>query len=425
MSNEISSRNITKFDGSNFQAWKFQMNAIFVASGLQDVVSGARVMPGDAATAERKRWIKDNAKAMFLVSSSMEYTQLECLLTCITAKDMWDKLGNIHEQKSASNKLMLLQKFHEYRMNPNESVVQHVSRVQNMATQLKNVGENISDVAVMAKILGSLSSRYNALQTAWDSVAENNQTLGNLLERLIKEENRLKGDDDGTNALAALSVGGNRKQATAKANKDGEKSQSNKKADVECFYCKRKGHYVRECRKKKRETKDEKGEGKSRDCAFVATSDLRSSKQNKKEGFPPSNEDKWLLTVDTSEVWITDSGASRQITYRRDWYSEFRALSPSSGESISLGDNGVCENGVCLGTGTIMIDKLVNGKWHEARIENVLYVPKVRKNLFSIGVCTSKDFKMTFKGKNVIFKRDSEIVATGIKQDNEIYRMFF
>lgn len=64
------------------------MNAIFVASGLQNVVSGVRVMPGDAATAEGKRWIKDNAKAMFFVLFAMEYTQLECLLTCTTTKEM-------------------------------------------------------------------------------------------------------------------------------------------------------------------------------------------------------------------------------------------------------------------------------------------------------------------------------------------------
>ncbi|EZA62851.1 hypothetical protein X777_01168 [Ooceraea biroi] len=93
----------------------------------------------------------------------MENTQLEYLLTCTTAKDMWDKLTSIHEQKSASNKLILLQRFHEYRMNPSESVVQHVARIQNLATQLKDVGENISKVAVIAKILGSLPSRYNAL----------------------------------------------------------------------------------------------------------------------------------------------------------------------------------------------------------------------------------------------------------------------
>lgn len=55
----------------------------------------------------------------------------------------------------------------------------------------------------------------------------------------------------------------------------------------------------------------------------------------------------------------------------------------------------------------------------------MLYVPKVRKNLFSVGVCTSKGFEVVFKGKKVTFEHDGEIVATGVKQDNEIYRMLF
>lgn len=396
------------------------MNAMFVAYGLSDIVGGTSVMPGDAESAAGKKWIKDNAKAMCLVASSVEDNQLDSLLTCGTAREMWAKLGSIHEQKSASNKLLLLQKFHEYRMNPNESVVQHVACVQNMATQLKDVGEKISDAAIMAKVLGSLPSRYNALQTAWDSVSEDSQSLENLLERLIKEEKRLEGDDGVTRALAALSVGGKQKQVTVNTNKDGGKSRDKNKADAECFYCKKKGHYARECHKKKRDKKDGKGEEKSRDCAFVATSGPCVGKQGETSRTTPSSEEtKQLMAIGKSDVWITDSGASRHITYRRDWYSDFR---PSSGESISLGDNGVCE---VIGTGTIIIDKLVNGEWHEARIEDVLYVPKVKKNLFSVGVCTSKGFEVVFKKQNVIIYRNREIVASGVKQDNEIYRMFF
>lgn len=67
-----------------------------------------------------------------------------------------------------------------------------------MATQIKDVREDISDIAIMAKVLRSLPSRYNALQTAWDSVPEENQSLDNLLERLLKEEERLEGDEDTT-----------------------------------------------------------------------------------------------------------------------------------------------------------------------------------------------------------------------------------
>lgn len=124
MSEAISARNVKKFDGTNFQGWKFQIKSLFVANDIQDVVDGTRTMPVTPAgayaavqaahVAQKKQWVRDNAKAMFLISSSMENDQLQCVLTCTSAKTMWEKLSLIHEQKSASKKLGLLQKFHEY-----------------------------------------------------------------------------------------------------------------------------------------------------------------------------------------------------------------------------------------------------------------------------------------------------------------------
>ncbi|KMQ84064.1 copia protein [Lasius niger] len=141
MSEDITARNIKKFDGTNFQGWKFQMNMLFVASGIKDVIDGTRVMPADRESAAGKMWVRDNAKAMFLISSTMEYDRLEPLLVCVTAKDMWDKLCRIHEQRS--NKLMLMQKFHEYKMASEDSVVQHMAKIQNMAAQLLDLGSSI------------------------------------------------------------------------------------------------------------------------------------------------------------------------------------------------------------------------------------------------------------------------------------------
>lgn len=137
MSDDILLRQISKFNGENFQMWKFQMLAVFAAHAIDDVVTGVRVKPNNAAAgaanaaavaAEIKQWKKDNARAMFLISSTMEYSQLECLITCVTAKEMWDKLIAIHERTSASNKLLLLQKFHDYRMNSSDSVVSHIAK---------------------------------------------------------------------------------------------------------------------------------------------------------------------------------------------------------------------------------------------------------------------------------------------------------
>jgi len=94
------------------------MNALFIAHGIDDVVSGIRVKPNNNQSEENKTWIKDNAKAMFLISSAIEYFQLESLLIHTTAKEMWDSLTTIHEQKSASNRLLLTQRFHGYHMDP-------------------------------------------------------------------------------------------------------------------------------------------------------------------------------------------------------------------------------------------------------------------------------------------------------------------
>ncbi|CAD7080035.1 unnamed protein product [Hermetia illucens] len=314
--------------------------------------------------------------------------------------------------------MLLLQKFHGYRMESNESVVQHVNRVQNMASQLKDLGEAISDTAIMAKVLGSLHKKYNVLQTVWDRVSEERQTLDNLLERLLKEERRLESDDDITRALAAFSLGGNKKKKfAANQNKNMKENRENRNESVECFYCKRKGHLARDCRKKKRDT-DNANEN-PRKCTFVASTREHKQLQGKSETVPNSEVVERLMAVDTSDVWITDSGASRHITYRWDWYSEFES---SSGESISLGGNGVCE---VTGTCTVLIDRLVNGKWCKARIENVLYVPKIRKNLFSVGVCTDKGFDVLFKGKLVTINLDGEAFDVGVQQDNQIYRMLF
>ncbi|XP_071578994.1 uncharacterized protein [Temnothorax nylanderi] len=108
-------------------------------------------MPQERDSVTAKTWMKDNAKPMFLMSSSIEYGQLESLLICTTAKEMWDKLSRVHEQKSASNKIFLLQKFHEYKMAASDSVVQHISKVQNMAAQLTDIGETVTMQQLLQK----------------------------------------------------------------------------------------------------------------------------------------------------------------------------------------------------------------------------------------------------------------------------------
>ncbi|KMQ88473.1 gag-pol polyprotein [Lasius niger] len=422
MSDNSLLRQIKRFDGTGFQAWKFQVTAVLVANEIFDVVDGTRVKPEDAANAANaaltKTWVRDNAKAMAIIASAMENDQLESLLVCTSAKDMWDRLNRIHEQKSATNKLILTQRFHEYRMCPTDTAVQHCSKVQNMAKQLTDLGEPVSDLTVMAKILASLTSKFSTLQTAWDSVDPDRQTIDNLQERLIREESRLETSTDAASALAVTKSGGFKKNTKKKDNKEDKRKPRTKK-NIECYRCQEKGHYASECPQKRRNPGDRDKDDSNSQCAFVCEVDDKFAEVSCRYSQPTEEQARHLLGVATRDVWFTDSGASAHMTSRRDWFTEFHQ---TSGETVYLGDDGVCE---VSGTGNIKIERLVNGLWESATIEEVLYVPRVKKNLFSVGMCTSKGFRVEFGDKHVKISRANKIAATGIKQSNQLYRLFF
>lgn len=80
--------------------------------------------------------------------------------------------------------------------------MQHVSYVVNLTSQLSDLGLPQTSETVVAKILGSLTSKFGMLKIAWDSVEPARQTLENLQERLIKEDVRLNGEDQAASAFS-------------------------------------------------------------------------------------------------------------------------------------------------------------------------------------------------------------------------------
>ncbi|UYV67553.1 hypothetical protein LAZ67_5001179 [Cordylochernes scorpioides] len=162
---------IQKFNGDNFHLWKFQMKIILEAKDLLSITDGSEVKPEIEDIAKFSNWKKKDAKSKMLITTALEFKYLQQI-----------------ELKSETKKYLLQQRFFEYKMNPNDNIATHISKVETLAQQMKDLGEPISDVALITKIICSLPDKYKNFITAWDSVSSEEKTLENLTARLLKEE---------------------------------------------------------------------------------------------------------------------------------------------------------------------------------------------------------------------------------------------
>lgn len=77
------------------------------------------------------------------------------------------------------------------------------------------------------------------------------------------------------------------------------------------------------------------------------------------------------------------------MTFHREWFVEFQ---PYVGKrTVKVANNCNLE---IRGIGTILIDARVKNQWEPRRLENVLYVPAIRENLFATAILTDKGAKV-------------------------------
>lgn len=126
--------------------------------------------------------------------------------------------------------------------------------------------------------------------------------------------------------------------------------------------------------------------------------------------------------VNGQDSWIGDSGASNHMTYQREVFTSFEEINDGS-FPITVGNNEVIH---ARGKGTVDVKSLSGGdvnKCISLTLTNVLYVPKLGRNLLSLGAATKMQVKF---GEDVIeMSKDGRRLATGYRLPNNLYEMDF
>lgn len=155
---------ISKFDGKNFHQWKFQMQCALKAKGVYGYVNGNIQKPNETDANALASWEKMDATAMFLLTSAMDLIQITLIENCETSEEIMTKLKSIYEQKSETNKMIAQERFHEYKMNPNDTVAQHIAKIENLARDIKDCGDMVSDMSIITKIISTLPQKFRNLR---------------------------------------------------------------------------------------------------------------------------------------------------------------------------------------------------------------------------------------------------------------------
>ncbi|KAG5883167.1 hypothetical protein JTB14_010303 [Gonioctena quinquepunctata] len=365
----------------------------YKAVGLDLVATGVVIRPeGSDNNDNVKAWLKKDIEAQTLIGLNVSSNIAKKIAYCNSSFLMLDKLDML------------------YVININKSAVENCMIIQQYAEDLAAEGEEVKESWVMTRILGMLPSKLHHFRTAWDNVSPIDKNLNTIIERLRLEEDRLNGTEQ-------------QELQNAFMHKQSGRNEGNPQSNVECFKCGKKGHIKKHCRNKPcpkylEYCKNGNDQNNGSQRSYQRNSNRRAFISN---GLSTANVKVILSENDCSDCWYQDCGASQHMTSRKDWLTNFVELKEHM--NVLIGDATKLEG---IGIGEVELTAFNGKEWYEVLLKNVLYVPKMSFNLFSVSQMLDKGYIREADASQSTFKsrEDNKIVAIA-KRDENLFKMMF
>ena len=165
-------------------------------------------------------------------------------------------------------------------------MLEHVNQLRSLHDQLKEMGETVDDKELAMTLLASLPQEFKPLITALDAVGEDNLYF-----------NKVKG----------MLLNGN----THTKSKIPEKTFNGT-----CHFCHERGHFARDCRKRKAKLNTQKNEKEKKGSTHCAENENNENVTDHDEALITSN-------VANMSDWIIDSGATQHMTFERNRLTDY------------------------------------------------------------------------------------------------------
>jgi hypothetical protein len=286
---------VSIFVGKNYYNWAFKMKLTFDSYELSDIVMNGYNESQDESilSVDEKINLDENRqkskRALQIIGQALDNSVVGRIKPATIAKQAWDILEKTYQgiSKVKIAKLQALRRqFENLQMKDSDSIKQFTYRVTDLLNQIRQNGDELADHKVVEKVLRSFPRKCDAIVVVIEeskdlttySMDELVGSLKNYEDKLNRNDNTLLDHAFKTQMTLGRGIGignprfrerGRRRnnfQMEERNNQDLRKrrnqtfssresnhnhaSQWYDKSKIQCYYCKKYGHFANECQKR-------------------------------------------------------------------------------------------------------------------------------------------------------------------------------
>jgi hypothetical protein len=147
-----SEMSIRKFNRTNFNFWKEQMQDYLIVCGYIDPIEH------DTAPASYKPDVGTKMDRVVRATIGMHLSEpvYYTVQSCTTVKDLWKTLSDTYEKKVAATKIYLIRRLYNLRMKESDSITAQLNDYEGIISQLSAQGMMIDDELKALLLMSSL-----------------------------------------------------------------------------------------------------------------------------------------------------------------------------------------------------------------------------------------------------------------------------
>jgi transposase InsO family protein len=366
---------IPKLDGrTNYASWSFGMKMFLIDCGLWNCVECPEELERERSDARR---LDEQARAKICLSISPRiYSTVK---STKTAKDAWNKLKSQYADKGLNRRLTLLRQLFNEKLTSHGNMDTYVNSIRDIQEKLNEIEAGLEDEFIGVIMLAGLTENFKPLIMALEHSGAK-ITSDSVATRLLSEDYKSTPEEPSPSTSFSAST-----------------------SKLQCKFCKKFGHVISNCRKRKQN----KTPPKDNKTNFITDITLSTSFNSCPSG------------AQLKQDWLLDSGATSHMCNDRNFLQNFTS---STSKPIYVANNDQIPSD---GSGTAVLP-LSNGD--TCTLSNVLHVPNIASNLLSVSNLVREGHVIVFSQRGAtVLRRENckvsgQVVATASNYKN-LYKL--